>query len=61
MEYAMEADPGRLTASFPTFDSLEEADRSASYLNARTPHLPPVRILVRHDCRPGGAWELVTR
>lgn len=46
-EYALEADPGRLTASFPTFDTVEDAIRAATVPAMEREGLPPPRILRR--------------
>lgn len=57
MEYALEADPGRLTASFPTFASYEDAQWAANQTCMHRDGIPPVRILVRTHA---GAWALAT-
>lgn len=46
-EYAIEADPGRLTASFPTFPSLEAAIAAASVPAFYRENVAPPRVLVR--------------
>lgn len=51
-EYAIEADPGKLTASFPTFDSLDAAIRAATVPAFEREGLPWPRVLTRR----GGRW-----
>lgn len=51
-EYAIEADPGKCTASFPTFDSLDAALAAASVPAMVREGLPLPRVLTRR----GGAW-----
>lgn len=54
-EYAIEADPGKLTASFPTFDSLDAALRAATVPAFEREGLPWPRVLTRR----GGQWYAV--
>ena len=51
-EYAIEADPGKCTASFPTFDSLDAALAAASMPAMEREGLPLPRVLTRR----GGTW-----
>lgn len=52
-EFAVEADPGRLTASFPIHDSYADALHAAHLPAFERPGLPAPRVLVRAD---GGPW-----
>lgn len=54
-EYAIEADPGKCTASFPTFDSLDAALAAASVPAMVREGLPLPRVLTRR----GGKWYAV--
>lgn len=54
-EYAIEADPGQRTASFPTFDNLEAALAAASVPAMVREGLPRPRVLTRR----GGQWYVV--
>ena len=57
LQYAIEADPGRLTASFPVSEAREEVERSRDFLRGRgipngvSADWP--RILVRRVCEHG--------
>lgn len=51
-EFAIEADPGKFTASFPIFDSLEAALAAASAPAMEREGLPLPRVLTRR----GGRW-----
>jgi hypothetical protein len=53
--YALEASPGKLTASFPTFDNYEDAVRAATVPAMYRPGVPDIRILVRTE---PGPWSL---
>lgn len=53
--YALEADPGKLTASHPLFCGRECAERVATAPAMHREGLPPVRVLVR--VRDGGPWQ----
>ena len=55
-EYAIEADPGKCTASFPTFDNLEAAVAAATVPAMIRDGSPP-RVLVRMDDET--AWSPV--
>lgn len=55
VQYAIEADPGQCTASFPVFPTEEDARAASAYLDARRPDLPPCRILRREI----GPWTPV--
>lgn len=46
-EYALEADPGKRTASFPTFATWDEAQAAANQPAFVRPNLPPPRVLWR--------------
>ena len=59
IEYALEADPGKRTASFPTYDTLEAALESANQPCMYRPGIPPVRILVR-TTGPGAPWQVAS-
>ena len=50
-DYAIEADPGRCTASFPTYATEAEVRHAVGYL--QRPDLPLIRVLRRED---GGPW-----
>lgn len=54
-EYALEADPGRLTASHPLYTSYDDAKTAADQPCMHRDGLPPVRILVRDDSH--GPWQ----
>ena len=56
-EWAIEADPGKCTPSFPTFDTLALALGAASVPAFKRVGLKAPRILVRF--LPDGAWEPV--
>lgn len=58
LQYAVEADPGKCTASFPTFDTLDAASAAASEPCMERDGLPLPRVLVR---RGSGSWEPVAR
>lgn len=47
--------PGRLYVSFPIYPTERQARDAARWVNTRSPHLPPVRVMRR---RPDGEWEL---
>ena len=51
-EYALEADPGKLTASFPTWGTLDEALTAATAPVMSKAGLAPVRVLKRRR----GPW-----
>lgn len=52
-EFALEADPGKCTASFPTFDDYDHARSVANGGWAKRPGLPPPRVIWR---TAGGPW-----
>ena len=59
IEYAIEADPGKLTASFPTAESWDDVVRAREFLRGRGVPASRVgdawpRILARVA---GGRWE----
>jgi hypothetical protein len=54
-EYAIEADPGRLTASFPIFSTYAEAKEAATQPCMAIEGLPFPRVLSR---RLGSDWEV---
>ena len=56
VEYAIEADPGQLTASFPLFDDLHQAERVAECGAFERDGLPAPRVLER---RNGGPWVAI--
>lgn len=56
-EFAIEADAGRLTASFPTHPTLDDAPWANSFLISRRPDLPAPRILTRTG-GTGSPWTL---
>jgi len=58
VEYAIEADPGRCTASYPTYDNFDDAMSAANAPVMIRDHLPPVHVLARP---PGGGWRVVQR
>jgi hypothetical protein len=51
-EYALEADPGKCTASFPTFDTWEAAQAAANQPAFVRPGLPPPRVVWRIKGQP---------
>lgn len=55
IEYALEADPGKCTASFPTFDTFDAALAAANQPAMERDGLPLPRVLVR-DGR--SAWRV---
>jgi hypothetical protein len=54
-EYAIEAEPGRFTASFPTFATYAEAEAAATQPCMAREGLPFPRVLSR---RPESDWEV---
>lgn len=56
--HAASREPGRLYGSAPFYDTREEVDRAAGFVNRQRPDLPPVRILVRDSDVPGTPWRL---
>lgn len=53
-EYAIEADPGKLTASFPTFATYDEAHAAATGSAMYRAGIPAVRVLWRTN---GVQWQ----
>ena len=56
VEYALEADPGRCTASFPTFDCIDAARAAADVPAFVREGLPAPRVLVRSEYE--GNWKV---
>lgn len=55
-EFALEADPGQLTASHPLYDTLDAATTAASAAALQRDGVPAVRILTR---TAGGPWRAI--
>lgn len=51
-------EPGRHYGSAPFYDTREDVERAANFINGQRPDLPPVRILVRDSDEPGTPWNL---
>lgn len=56
VEYAIEADPGQCTASFPPHCSLADAEHAAEWIGALRPDVAGPRLLRRVD---HGPWSVV--